>query len=109
MARKNLSKRDKILDEILMLKEKRQTDIIKIVCAILTIILVIMGKPLLENTGIISQDNVIIVGAMYIIAILLATFTGFAGRDYARSGSRINELCTKNSISQNEIKTYSRS
>lgn len=108
MSQKSTNKRAKILEEILVLKNKRRVDIIKIACAILLIIVVILGKPLLEQWGLLPQDNMIVTGAMYIIAILLAGFAGFASSDYAKSGRRIDELCTKNSISKDEIRTASR-
>lgn len=108
MGQKNAGKRAKLLEEVLVLKDKRRADIIKIACAILLIIAVILGKPLLEQMGLIPQDNMIIMGAMYIIAILLAAFAGFAGNDYAKSGRRIEELCLKNSITKDELKIANR-
>lgn len=103
MSRKSTTKKTKVLDEILELKDKRRVDVIKCLAAIVLIIVVIMGKPLFEMMGVIPEGSVVAAGVMFFLAVVLAVFAGSASNDYAKSGRRIDELCSRNSISRDEI------
>ena len=99
-------KKAKALDEIQALKGKRRADIIKCAFAIMVVVLVIAGKPMLETMGVIPAGSMIAAGAMFLIAVVLAAFAGFASTDYAKSGRRIDELCSQYAITKEDIRAY---
>ncbi|WP_139653641.1 hypothetical protein [Raoultibacter phocaeensis] len=106
MSAKKNNRRIAALEEILALKGKRRADIIKCAFAIMVVVLVIAGKPLLETMGIIPEGSMIAAGAMFLIAIALAAFAGFASTDYAKCGRRIDELSAKNALTKEDIRAY---
>lgn len=108
MGTKRSNRRVAALEEILALKGKRRIDVIKCAFAIMVVVLVIAGKPLLESAGVIPAGSAITSGAMFAIAVVLAAFAGFASTDFAKSGRRIDELCAKNAITKDDVRTYER-
>ena len=62
---------------------------------ILAMMLILLGKPMLENAGIIEADNMVVNGAMWISAFILAIFAGSAGRDLSKCGRSIDEVHTR--------------
>ncbi len=107
MSKKN-SRRNAAFDEILELRGNRRADIIKIAFAVMVIILVITGEPFLVAMGVIPDGNMVVSAVMFMSAIVLAAFTGFASTDYAKKGHRIDELCDANAITKEEIKERER-
>lgn len=108
MSAKRSNRRTAALEEILALKGKRRIDVIKCAFAVMVIVLVIAGKPLIESTGIIPEGSLIASASMFVAAIALAAFAGFASTDYSKSGRRIDELCAKNAITKDDIRAYER-
>lgn len=106
MAAKKNSRRIASLEEIASLKGRRRADIVKCAFAIMVVVLVIAGKPLLETMGVIPEGSMIAAGAMFLAAVVLAAFAGYASTDYAKSGRRIDELCVKNGITKDDIRAY---
>lgn len=106
MSRKGAGKKNKALDEVLELKGRRRADIIKCAFAVTLIIVVILGKPMLEVMGVIPEGSMMASGAMFLLAIVLAAFAGSASTDFAKSGRRIEELCSKNAITKDDIRAF---
>lgn len=108
MGTKRSNRRIAAFEEILVLKGKRRADVIKCAFAIMVVVLVIAGKPWLESAGVIPAGSMLASGAMFVAAVVLAAFAGFASTDYAKSGRRIDELCAKNAITKDDIRSYER-
>ena len=102
------SKRKAVLDEIAALKAKRRASIIKCAFAIMAVVLAIAAKSMLETIGFIGDGNRAASGVLFLTAVVLAAFAGFASTDYAKSGRRIEELCARYSITKDEISAYER-
>ncbi|MBC2890276.1 hypothetical protein [Gordonibacter massiliensis (ex Traore et al. 2017)] len=81
--------------EIERLKAKRRLDIIKILAALAVMMLILLGKPMLEVAGILQEGNMVVSGAMWISAFILAIFAGTAGRDFSKCGRSIEEVRTR--------------
>ncbi len=109
MSRKRGRDRTAVLVEIESLKAKRRADIIKCAFAVMAVVLAIAAKSLLQSAGIIPDGNMVASGVLFFAAVVLAGFAGFASTDYARCGRRIEELCTKNAITKEDVRNYERS
>ena len=94
MGKKGNGRIEKARAEIERLKARRRLDLIKILAALAAIMLILLGKPMLENAGIIEADNMVVNGAMWISAFILAIFAGSAGRDLSKCGRSIDEVRT---------------
>ncbi|RDB59907.1 hypothetical protein C1878_14645 [Gordonibacter sp. 28C] len=81
--------------EIERLKAKQRLDIIKILAALAVMMLILLGKPMLEVAGILQEGNMVVSGAMWISAFILAIFAGAAGRDFSKCGRSIKETRTR--------------
>lgn len=103
---KRSARKSAALEEISALKGRRRADIVKCAFAIMAVVLVIAGKPLLESMGAIPAGSMVASAAMFLIAVALAVFAGSASTDYAKSGRRIDELCSKHAITKEEIRAW---
>lgn len=101
-------KKSAALDEIMVLRGKRRASIIKCAFAVMVVVLAIAAKSMLETIGFIGDGNMAASGALFLTAVVLAAFAGFASTDYAKNGRRIEELCAKHSITKDEILAYER-
>ena len=95
MGKKGNGRIEKARAEIERLKARRRLDLIKILAALAAMMLILLGKPMLENAGIIEADNMVVNGAMWISAFILAIFAGSAGRDLSKCGRSIDEVRTR--------------
>lgn len=108
MVAKRGGRRIAALEEICALKGKRRMDIIKCAFAIMVVVLIIAGKPLLETMGIIPEGSMVASAAMFLSAVVLAVFAGSASTDFAKSGRRIEELCAQHAITKDDVRAYER-
>ena len=94
MGKKGNGRIEKARAEIERLKARRRLDLIKILAALAAMMLILLGKPMLENAGI-EADNLEVNGALWISAFILAIFAGSAGRDLSKCGRSIDEVRTR--------------
>ena len=94
MGKKGNGRIEKARAEIERLKARRRLDLIKILAALAAMMLILLGKPMLENAGIIEADNMVVNGAMWISAFILAIIAGTAGRDLSTCGRSIDDVRT---------------
>ena len=71
MGKKGNGRIEKARAEIERLKARRRLDLIKVLAALAAMMLILLGKPMLENAGIIEADNMVVNGAMWISAFIL--------------------------------------
>lgn len=95
MGKKGNGRIEKARAEIERLKAQQRLDLIKILAALAVMMLILLGKPLLENAGLIEQGNMVVSGAMWISAFILAIFAGAAGRDLSKCRRSIEETRTR--------------
>ena len=95
MGKKGNGRIEKARAEIERLKARRRLDLIKILAALAVMMLILLGKPMLENAGVIEAGNMVVNGAMWISAFVLAIFAGSAGRDLSKCGRSIDEVLTR--------------
>lgn len=92
MAKRKAGRIEKAHAEIERLRAQRRFDIIKMMAAITAIVLVIFGVAMLEGNGVIEKGNMVINGAMWLTAFVLAIFAGSAGIDFSKCGKSIQEV-----------------
>lgn len=105
---KRSARKSAALEEIGSLRGKRRADIVKCAFAVMVVIVVIAGKPLLESMEVIPAGSMVTAAALFLTAVVLAVFAGSASTDYAKSGRRIDELCAKHAITKEDIRAYER-
>ena len=106
MAKKKMGRAAKAFAEIERLKAKRRLDIIKILGALVVMMLLLLGKPALEVAGILEQGNMVTSAALWISAFILAIFTGAAGRDISKCTRSIENVCSQNAITKEDIRAH---
>ena len=109
MGKKGNGRIEKARAEIERLKARRRLDLIKILAALAMMIgdrdiywalkeLKRLGGIAgfhCENAGVIEAGNMVVNGAMWISAFVLAIFAGSAGRDLSKCGRSIDEVRTR--------------
>ena len=95
MGKKGNGRIEKARAEIERLKARRRLDLIEILAALAVMMLILLGKPMLENAGVIEAGSMVVNGAMWISAFVLAIFAGSAGRDLSKCGRSIDEVRTR--------------
>lgn len=94
MGRKS-TRIEKAQVEIERLKARRRLDLIKMLGAITIMMLILLGKPMLESIGVMEEGNMFAGGVLWFTAIVLAVFAGAAGRDFSKCGRNIEETRTQ--------------
>lgn len=87
--------------EIERLQACRRKDLIKILAALALMMLIILGKTTLEYNGTIEMGNMVLNGAMWLTAFVLAIFAGSAGVDMAKCGRGIEEARKRAGLDKN--------
>ena len=96
------------LEEVLSLRAKRRADIIKIAFAIMAVIVIMVVGPMLQLSGVIESGNMVLSGATFLTAVLLAGFAGISSTDYSKCSRRITELVNLYGFTKEEMKARER-
>lgn len=108
MARKGSPKRAKSFQMIQEYKALERRGFLKIVAAVSMAIVLILGYSYFTLNGVVSEENVVIRGALWITAAVLAWFAGSGGRDINNGMTEIKKICTQTGITKEDIKAYER-
>lgn len=94
MAKRQSGKNAKLQEEIRQLRARQRYDLLKMAIAIVAVIALILldanyNLAIAEiNESLAMAKSV----GLWVAAVVLAAFAGFAGRDYSRCGKSISEI-----------------
>ncbi len=103
MGKQKRNKKELAIQEVHHHQALKQKGLLKVAVALAFIVALIATYEELSMRGIFPVDEIIVRGALWIVACLLAAVAGSGSLQYTRNNKKIKEICLQKNLTKDDI------